>query len=328
MPPPSEPAPEPRIAWADQVAPAARPEASRWPIRPAVMSDASEASSALVTARRLVYRVGFAVPPGYRHPQASLIPNAAELEVDVSSDRLRARFVGSGWPLPRGVEVRLRADLPGVYVFDAEGGRSLGPGELASWFEGRAGGSRSRVRVRREATADTSGPSEPMCLLLAEWTAQPREDLARRCSEGSIPPAFGFGPWRGELTAMVPMQLARRALRADHADPPATITRATSGLMLGADDLLGLAPSGPSAADARGALEVVNHAESRVVVLVAGTPVAWLDAGARTTIEGLLVGTHRVGVLRPLGIAQATPRTTTVPGTFTIGRPSKTASDE
>jgi hypothetical protein len=292
------------------------------------MSDASEASDGLVTARRLVYRVGFAVPPGYRHPQASLIPSAAELEVDLSRDRLRARFVGSGWPLARGVEVRLRADLPGIYVFDAEGGRSLGPGELASWFEGRLGGSRSRVRVRRETSAQTSGPSEPMCLLLAEWTAQPREELARRCSEGSIPPAFGFGPWRGELTAMVPMQLSRRALRADHVDPPEAAEPATSGAMLGAEELHDLAASSPVPGTARGALEVVNHAESRVVVLVAGTPVAWVDAGARTTIDGLAAGSHRVGALRPLGIAQATPRTTIVPGTFTLGRPRKTASAE
>lgn len=325
--PASETPSEPTIDWADRVAPAAKAAAPRRPVRPAVMSDASEGSDALVTARRLVYRVGFVVPPGYRHPAASLIPSAAELEVDVSRDRLRARFVGNGWPLPRGVELRLRADLPGVYVFDAEGGRSLGPGELASWFEGRTSGSRSRVRVRREASTETSGPSEPMCLLLAEWTAQPREDLVRRCSEGSIPPAFGFGPWRGELTAMVPMQLPRRALRADHVDPPESFAPATGGTMLGSEELRGLASSAAGPAS-HGTLEVVNHAESRVIVFVAGTPVAWVDAGARTTIERLPVGTHRVGALRPLGIAQATPRATTVPGTFTLGRPPKAADDE
>lgn len=327
---PSVPVPS-TVDWARHVEPVrAEPDGrpARWPVRSAVMGDHSEASDELVTARRLVYRVAFVVPPSFRQTRERLVPSAAELEVDLSRDRLRARFVGSGWPLPPGTEVRLRADLPGVYVFDDQGGRALGPGELASWFEGRAGGARSRVRVRREVTEDVTGPSEPMCLLLAEWTAQEREEIVRRCSDGSIPPAFGFGPWRAELTAMVPLQLPRRALRADAVDPPGPIPRATSGAVLGVEELASIAPAEHARDGSRAALEVVNHTDSRLIVVVGGVPVGWVAASASATLDGLLAGTHRVGALRPLGVARATPRPTQVPGGFTIGRPPRDAADE
>ena len=240
-------------------------------MRPAVIGDRSEASDELVTARRLVYRVGFVVPPGFRGRRSPVNPSAAELEVDLSRDRLRARFVGPGWPVEHGSEVRLRADVPGVYLFDGDGGRSLGPGELASWFEGRASGSRSRVRVRRESAKRTAGPSEPICLLLAEWTAQAREDIARRCSGGSIPPGFAFGPWRGELTAMVPLQLPRSALRADHVDGPDPIARARHGLALGREALARIEPSKRS-------VSVASNASRRAMLV-------WVNAAGLITIK-------------------------------------------
>lgn len=295
-----------------------------WRARKAVMDDSAEGTLHSIPARRLVYRVGFSVPPAFRERRAEMAPPAAELEIDLSSDRLRARFVGSGWPLGRGVEVRLRADLPGVYVFDGEGGRSLGSGEMASWFEGKPfGESHSTPRVRRESGAPSHAGSEPLCALIAEWTAQDRDDVVGRCAGGSIPPAFAFGPWRAELTAMVPMVLPGSALRGDEGDPPPPIAPVSSGTTLAVADLARIVPArgARDVGDEIGALEVDNGAgDTRVIVLVDGVPIGWVNAGGRARFEGLRVGTHRIGALRPLGVVRAGARALRIPGRLAIGR--------
>lgn len=289
------------------------------------MDDKTEGALASVRVRRLVYRVGYSVPPAFRERRAEMAPPATELEIDLSPDRLRARFVGPGWPFGRGAEVRLRADLPGVYVFDGEGGRSLGSGELASWFEGKPfGQARSTPRVRRESGAPSDPGSEPLCALIAEWTAQERDDVASRCAGGSIPPAFSFGPWRAELTAMVPMTLPGSGLRADAGDPPPPIAPMPNGTTLAAGDLGRIVPA-RGATDIGGALaplDVDNRAgDTRVIVVVDGVPIGWVNAGAQARFEGLRVGTHRVGALRPLGVVRASPRALRIPGQLTLGRP-------
>lgn len=295
-----------------------------WQVRRAVMDDHTEGARANVSARRLVYRVAFSVPPAFRERRADMAPPAAELQVDMSPDRLRARFVGPGWPFARGVEVRLRADLPGVYLFDGQGGRSLGPGELAAWFEGkRFGEAHSTPRVRREYGAGGDAGSEPLCALIAEWTAQKREDLLPRCAGGAIPPTFSFGPWRAELTAMVPIALPGSALRGDEREPPVAILPVTSGTTLAPSDLARVAPARASdVGTSLGALEVDNHAgDTRVVVLVDGVPIGWVDAGHQARFEGLFAGTHRVGAVRPLGVVRVPPRALRVPGKLVLRRP-------
>src|SRR5262249_39123587 len=156
------------------------------------------------------------------------LPSPGELHIDVSEDRLRARFTGAAWPIDDGSEVRLRADTPGVYLFDGSGGRPLGPGHLGSWFMGDEGAQFSRVPItlRLDPGPIAEGPSELIGALLAEWTGQPRGELERQCGGGMVPQGFRFGAWIADLTAIVPMTLPRSVLRADAANPPRTITSA------------------------------------------------------------------------------------------------------
>ena len=92
--------------------------------RAAVMNDDSENSDELAGVTRLVYRVRFDIPSSFRDRPPPVVAPAGELHVDVGEARMRARFVGPGWPVQEGSEVRLRTDLPGVYLFDGHGGRS------------------------------------------------------------------------------------------------------------------------------------------------------------------------------------------------------------
>lgn len=333
LPPPPKPIPE-ASDWAARVGkpPFTRDvgaTAGHVEVRTAVASDATEDSSELVAARRLVYRVSLVVPHALYDRNAKVSAAAGELHIDASLQRLRARFVGPGWPVSEGVEVRLRPDVPGVYLFDALGGRSIGPGQLAMWFEGRtaydAREVHSRVVIRREyrARASESSPGHLMCMLLAEWTNQPREVVEHRCFGLSPPQGFRFGPFNAELTAVVPMQLPRYALRADDVDAPEPIPHASSGAML--DTFQHLRPLRASAPDAgagaaSGALEVANFTDTRAIIVVQGVPIGWVEAGARARFDGFTPGLYRVGALRPLGILRMPPRPVQIPGSLTLGR--------
>ena len=283
---------------------------------------------ALVSAQRCVYRVELAVPEVLGSKHASLGALSAELYVDVSEDRLRARFVGAGWPVEAGSEVRLRADRPGVYVFDRDGGRPLVAGGLAPWFEGgptTAAG--PTISVRRDPTRRGSGvPGGLLCALIAEWSGEPREAVLRRC-EGAAPLTFRVGPWRAERTADVPIQLPRRLLRADEADPPRPIGQASSRAFLEPTALTRITPllrargsldeaAAPETADG---LEFVNDSDARVLVVVEGTAIGWVDAARRGTFRGLLPARYRVSGLSPLGVVVMRPRGVVVPGSTTLG---------
>ena len=124
----------PEQVYAPELAPSAEEE-ERWEVHEAFVADGDYDAPTPEAARRVVYRVTLWVPRSLGVADDDVPSPTAELFVDVSQDRLRARFAGS-WPVPAGSEVRLRRDEPGVYVFDGEGGRSLGPGQLAQWFEG------------------------------------------------------------------------------------------------------------------------------------------------------------------------------------------------
>lgn len=306
--------------------PLAHPE-----VRTAVASDATEDSAELVPARRLVYRVSLLVPHSLQDRNAHVSAAAGELHIDASLQRLRARFVGPGWPVNEGVEVRLRPDVPGVYLFDEQGGRSIGPGQLATWFEGRtaidAREVQSLVRIRREYRARVGeiSPGHLMCMLLAEWTNQPREAVEHRCFGLSPPQGFRFGPFSAELTAVVPLQLPRYSLRADDIDAPEPIAPATFGAMLDTFDHLKPLRAEPPAADggatAPGVLEVSNNTDTRAIIIVQGVPIGWVAAGERARFSGFTPGLYRVGALRPLGILRMPPRPIRIPGTLALGRP-------
>ena len=134
LPPPPKPIPE-ASDWAARVG---KPPVSSTPtavehaeVRTAVASDATEDSAEQVSARRLVYRVSLLVPHSLQDRNARVSAAAGELHIDASLQRLRARFVGPGWPVNEGVEVRLRPDVPGVYLFVGGGGGGGGPW---GWF--------------------------------------------------------------------------------------------------------------------------------------------------------------------------------------------------
>lgn len=308
---------------------AAATEAPRPSIEPAIIPDTAFAESGSVPARHLVYRVSFVVPPALRVKRPSLLAPAGELHVDVAHERLRARFVGPGWPLDDGTEIRLRADVPGVYVFDGLGGRPLPPGQLAAWFQGMdQGRAKTNVRVRRDLGSGDHGPGDLLCALLAEWTQQEREELLPRCQHGALPLGFFFGLWSAELTAIVPLKLSRDKLRADGGHPPDPVVWTEGRTMLEAADVGRLrtvrvrpeqrvveANVGPEGA----ALEVENRSDSRVVVVIDGVPIGWVRARASRRFSGFRPGFYRAGAVRPLGQPATSPTLVHIPGALRIG---------
>lgn len=292
--------------------------------------DAEYANDDPVAARRYVYRVRFVVPDSLGANRSDLAIPAAELFIDVSDERLRARFVGPGWPVEAGSEVRLRGDSPGGYVFDREGGRSLPPGAMSEWFEG---GPRNRtgppLSVRRDPLrTQHEVPGALICALLAEWMGESRENVVRRCDHAA-PMAFRVGFWRAERTADVPAELPRRALRADEVGPPQPIARTRSRAFLEPAALARVppmahpprdAPSPEGEAPGEG-LDFVNASDARVVVTVEGVAIGWVDAGASGLFVGLAPGYYRVAALRPMGAVVIRPRVVQVPGRTVLGTP-------
>jgi hypothetical protein len=293
--------------------------------RPAAGPDVGHGSSEPVEARRIVYRVRLGVPGILGSPLVDLVLPAAELFIDVSDERLRARFVGPGWPVDAGSEVRLRGDSPGAYVIDGRGGRPLEPGALASWFEGGAPRPGPRPYVRRDPVADDEdGPraGELVCALVAEWTGEARSAILPRCGRAS-PVAFRVGFFRGERTADVPIELPRAALRADDAPPLPEVAHVTSRALLEGDALARLRAESHRGEelDTRDAeppvaegLVVVNESDGRMIVVVDGVAIGWVDAGATGHFVGLTPGVHEVGGMRPRGAVTMRRRLVAIPG--------------
>jgi len=326
QPPPRPPPPEetPAERFEDPppdvvYAPREEPETNEVPQRlpePAFSADPDYASDEDVTARRLVYRATLRVPASLGIRDPSVPSTAAELHIDVARDRLRARFVGNGWPVESGSEVRLRRDQPGVYVFDGEGGRNLGPGQLAQWYEG--GRLRFEPRLRVSTPDEQAGPGDLICRLIAEWTNSSPDTLARRCGEGGAPPSFRVGLWRHERTGDVAIRMPRSALRADHEDPPDPIADETWRPFLTPQMMARLPrgrnrPNPDDDAPAEG-MVVRNRSRSRMLVTVQGTPIGWLDAGTEAHFEAIRPGIYSVGAMRPFGLQAARKRPVTVPG--------------
>ncbi|MBN1654897.1 MAG: hypothetical protein JXA30_14100 [Deltaproteobacteria bacterium] len=297
----------------------------------ALMVDFEYSGTQLETIRRAVYRVIFRTPHIFRENKSKLSAAAGELFIDVSQHRLRARFVGPGWPVSGGAEIRLRADALGTYAFDRNGGQHLGPGKMATWFEGRQeGDSRSSVRVRKERMQGGQGPGELICALLAEWTAQERETVIRRCSSGSIPASFGFGPWQAELTALVPMEIERHQLRADEKQPPETVEKDDNQTFLAPVECARIAPYkrtlGADDGSTDGELRFINRTSTKVVVILEGIAVGWVDARSSYRFAGFRPGRYRIGAVRPFGTQIFAPKPVDLPGEITIGRPNESVA--
>ncbi len=304
-------------------------------IVPATMADHAFEGSDTVPVRHLVYRVSFIVAAAGLHGRRpALLAPAGELHVDVAMERLRARFLGPGWPLEEGTEVRLRADVPGVYLFDGIGGRPLPPGQLAGWFQGaETGRAKAVMHVRRDpddkGSHDRVGPGELLCALLAEWTQQDRDDLLPRCANGALPLGFRFGLWSAELTAIVPLNLPRGKLRADAGQPPEPVSFSFGRPMLDPADLARLVPERvrpdkrvvevPIGAEGA-SLEVENLTPARAIVVVSGVPIGWVRPHARVRFAGFTPGFYRVVASRPLGQPLMNPTLVHIPGNLRFGR--------
>jgi hypothetical protein len=326
-----------RDGWAQKVASEAlepsAPGAAERKIEPSTLLDPDYAGSELVGVRRVVYRVTIAVPAHLRPSRPPVAPPAGELLLDVGDHRLRARFVGPGWPVPDGSEVRLRGDVPGVYLFDADGGRALSPGQLSTWFEGYSAGMRTRSELlilKDYNPAPSEGPGDLLCAFLAEWTGNPRDEVLRRCT-GFLPPGFRFGVWSAELTAIVQTSVPRYELRADNADPPRLWPRRPDAQLIEPAALARVralpraraeAPAAPAAVSGEAAarLGLENHTPARMVAVVQGVPVGWVDAFARVQFTGLAQGTYEVAALRTsTGSVQAAGQVS-VPGELIVAR--------
>jgi hypothetical protein len=305
-------------------------------VLPAAAVDLAYDSDEPTELRRFVYRVGVDVPSVLGEPSGEVETAAAELFVDVSTERVRARFSGPGWPALG--EVRLRGDSPGGYVFDAGGGRPLLPGELAAWFEGGPPRAGPILMVRRDPAlrgAIDPGPGMLICALLAEWAGESRDGVMRRCATGA-PLAFRVGFWRGERMADVTVQAPRRDLRADQEVPPEPTPYVSSGTFLEPPALARLSPRSTRIPDdvvpdplapARG-LDLVNESEARVLVVVDGVAIGWVDAESTGHFVGLVPGVHDVAAMRPLGAVVMRPREVPLPGRTVLHAPRRPPTED
>ncbi len=305
-------------------------------VAPAAAVDVAYDTDDPVDVRRFVYRVALDVPSVLGERGGEVETAAAELYVDVSEERVRARFAGPGWPVAGGSEVRLRGDSPGAYVFDERGGRPLVPGELAAWFEGGPPRAGPILVVRRDPALRGGvdpGPGMLVCALLAEWSGEARENVMRRCATGA-PLGFRVGYWRGERMADVTVQSPRREIRADHVDPPELPARATTRAFLEPSALAHLAPRRvsrdleASPSDGRGpppeqGLVLVNESEARIVVVVDGVAVGAVDALESGVLEDVPSGGHEIAAMRPLGAVVMRPRELLLPARTILHAPRR-----
>ncbi len=328
---PASSAEPPDVVGERPVALAAHADASR--IAPAAARDVAFDSDEPMLVRRYVYRVRLAIPSALGAALELATPSA-ELYVDTSRERARARFVGASWPLDAGAEVRLRGDSRGAYLFDGEGGRPLLPGELGAWFEGGPRRPGPGLSVRRDPTRPTDEAGALVCAFLAEWFGEDRGSVLRRCDDHA-PIAFRVGLWRAERTADLLVELPRRALRADELAPPPPIERTTSRALFEPSALARIAPRPPRAEEEPEAtsplapsegLDFVNEGSTRVIVTVEGVPIGWVGPHASGSFRGLRPGRFEVGALRPMGSIALRPRLVSVPTRTVLRAPRERAS--
>lgn len=301
---------------------------------PAGARDLAYDSDEPVLVRRYVYRVRLAIPSALGDA-SDLVTPGAELYVDTSEERARARFVGQSWPVEAGAEVRLRGDSPGSYVFDGAGGRPLLPGELGEWFEGGERRPGPGLSVRRDPTTPSGERGALVCALLAEWAGEDRETVARRC-DGRAPISFRVGLWRAERTADLAIELPRRSLRADEVEPPPPVAASSSRAFYEPTSLARIESAAVRGEEIEAAdpqapgegLLVVNESATRIVVTAQGVPVGWIGPRASGFFVGLRPGPLWVGALRPMGSIALRPRLVSIPARTVLRAPRVRVSTE
>lgn len=303
----------------------ARPEDVPRQVDPAAGPDGAYTDASPQPARRIVYRFTLRfIGMGERDPTLPL--PGGELSLDVTGDRLRATFLGNGWPVPTGSQVRMRLEQSGTYVFDNTRGRPLVTGALSVWFSGGRVTEQVELNVRREARDDEPHIAAMVCRFFAELTAAPVDRMARRCAEGGMPTLLRVGPYLVDRTADVGVVVPRASLRADERDPPPRAYVAPNRPFLVPEEIAQIAPvierpeRDPHGAEPppRG-LRVENRSDARVLVTVNDTPLGYLDAGAELVFDGLADGAYIVGARRPLGGRRLRPKHVLLPAHVRFG---------
>ncbi len=290
-------------------------------VRPDFSPDTDFVDDELVDAHRVIYRFHTQVPAMFG-PGIETVPRAAtELLLLVTPDRLRARFSGPAWPVHADSEVRVRGDRPGAYVFDGTGGRPLGPGQMAHWFDGGPPRRHVRVWLRVDEPRSALDVGSMICRFLAEWGSASVDALTAQCG-GGVPRWIRIGPYTGDRTADVEVSVPRRQLRADHEQPPPRIAGPTSWLYHSPPTYRRMTPrprpparfEQPPAPPGLEGLRVRNDGPVRMVVTLDGTPLGSVDAGASVDFPDVPEGLFMVGGMRPLGGLAASARLARVPG--------------
>ncbi len=303
---------------------------SAWRVLSGVQRDDLYDSDEPIRVVRLVYQVTLQIPAALGTPPRTFRRPRMELIVEATEERLRAYFKGPGWPVPDGAEVRLRHDLGGTYAFDERGGRPLSPGVLSEWFQGGPLGDHRPAVGIRPAFEPGYAPGALACGLIAEWGGEARAGFVRRCQDRGGPIRFRVGPWLGERTAELMVQMPRRALRADHEDPPDPLPSASGVPLLSPSQLRRLPPGrgkrNSAPLESRGpapesGLVVRNPLAVRVVVTANGAPVGWVGPEEEVGLPGLADGLFNVAAMRPLGSLGWSPHLVRVPARIELVRP-------
>jgi len=294
-------------------------------IRPDFSADLDYAGSELIEARRIVYRFKARVPP-LLGPGIDAIPSAAsELRLLVTPDRLRASFIGTGWPVHADAELRVRRDQPGTYVFDGDGGRPLGPGQMAQWFDGGPPRRHVRVWMRVDEARSEADVGHMVCRFLAQWASASVDALTQQCNDG-VPRWLRLGPYVADRTADVTVTVPRDQLRSDHESPPRRVPgpSAQSYHPVALYRRMHPRPRPPTRFDTAPAepgvdgLHVRNEGRTRMVVTLDGTALGWVDVGASVDFPDVPGGVYMVGGMRPLGGLAARARLARIPGSVTL----------
>jgi hypothetical protein len=126
------------------------------------------------------------------------------------------------------------------------------------------------------------------------------------------------------------MEIEKRKLRADEQEPPTTISVDDSHTLMDPAEYSRLSPyrrdKNSGLNDSAGSLQFVNHTSTKVIVILEGIPVAWVDAYSEGLFSGFHPGRYRIGAVRPFGGQLFSPKTVDLPGTFAIGRPTESTT--
>lgn len=279
-------------------------------IEPALHRD-EFVSGGEVRVRRIIYQVNPVVTWALGYGNTELLAPTGEIVLDISGSRLRARFQGTGLAADDGSEIRLRADEHGTYVFDGRGGRSVGTGQLAAWYQDGPGARGVEFKLR-QAVPDDAHTIELVCRFFGEWAGASIASVRRACGSLGLPTKFRFGPYRIDRTAETVVYLPETALRSDEREPPRGLRHESVVQFFEPRALARLAPTIDDVPERRlrpgevrptvdEGMTVENRTGARVLVTIDGVALGWLDPSETTHFSGMPPGGYWVGAMFPLG---------------------------